>query len=128
MTEVVAGPPALAAPAQLLGAVLCAVGVVPADGPGAFLLVVGALGLLGSGVRDLVQRPVLRADAGGLVLAQGLGHRTVAWTDLERVQVVVDRRAPLLELDLGDAVHVLSRRRLGRSPQSVLDDLEALRP
>jgi hypothetical protein len=42
--------------------------------------------------------------------------------------VVADRRAALLELDLGSVTVVLSRRRLGCPPVQALEQLEAARP
>ena len=103
--------------------------VVPVVDPAGRLLLVAAGLLLGAlGVRDLVLRPVLVADATGLRLVQGLTRRQVPWSSVEGMRVVTDRRAPLLELDLGQTVVVLSRSRLGRAPYLVLADLEAARP
>lgn len=98
-----------------------------ADPAGRLLLVPAGLLLAALGVRDLVLRPVLAADATGLRLVQGLHHREVPWSSVEGMRVVTDRRAPLLELDLGRTVVVLSRSRLGRAPYLVLADLEATR-
>jgi hypothetical protein len=52
---------------------------------------------------------------------------SVPWDRVERMRVVRDRRAALLELDLGVTVVVLSRNRLGRWPEDVLTDLLAVR-
>jgi hypothetical protein len=41
--------------------------------------------------------------------------------------VLRDRRAELLELDVGRTVVLLSRLRLGRLPEDVLADLQAVR-
>ncbi|MDP9497853.1 MAG: PH domain-containing protein, partial [Actinomycetota bacterium] len=82
--------------------------------------------LLAVAGRDLLLRPALRADAAGIVVVTGLRRRAVAWTEVERVQVVTDRRAPLLELDLGDTLVLLSRLRLGRPPEAVAAELSAL--
>ncbi len=97
------------------------------DPAGRLLLVPAGLGLLAYAARDLLLRPVLRADVGGVTVVDGLRRRQVAWSGVERLRVVTDRRAPLIELDLGDTVVVLSRRRLGASPYVVLEQLEQLR-
>jgi hypothetical protein len=107
--------------------VLLVVGAVPAPPLGRLLLVPAALLLIAMGARDLLLAPTLVADAGGLIVVDGLRRRTVAWGELDRVRVVTDRRTPLLELDLGDTVVVLSRRRLGIPPYLALEQLERAR-
>ena len=97
------------------------------DPAGRLLLVPAALLLLAHGIRDLLLRPVLRADGRGVTVVDGLHRRQVPWSDIERLRVVTDRRVPVIELDLGDTVVVLSRRRLGASPYLVLEELEGLR-
>jgi len=98
-----------------------------ADPTGRVLMVPAAALLVALGVRDLVLRPTLSAGREGLTVVDGLHRRVVTWAAVERVRVVTDRRAPLLELDLGDAVVVLSRRRLWMPPSLVLEQLEQLR-
>lgn len=124
----VAAPPRAMAAALLgLGAVLVAVGLLT-DAGGALLALPAAVVALGLGLRDLVLVPTLRADAHGLVVVQGLRREGVGWEEVRRLRVVNDRRAVLLELDLGDDVLLLSRARLGRDPRDVLDELRAVRP
>ena len=107
-----------AAALVLLGALTDAGGRVLAW-PVAVLLVALA-------TRDLVLGPPLVADAGGLQVVQGLHRSHVPWTQVQRVRVVRDRRTPLLEIDLGDRLVVLSRARLGAAPADVLPELLAM--
>ena len=72
------------------------------------------------GARDLLLRPVLSADANGLTVLDGWTRRRAAWTDGVVVEVVRDRRTPLLSVDVGDHLVVLSRRRLGTDPATAL--------
>ena len=112
---------------ELMAAVVIGLAAVPLDGLGRVLTLPAALLVTGLGLRDLLLRPTLSADEGGIHVAVGLHHLAIAWDDLASVRVVTDRRAPLLELDRGDAVYVLTRRRLGSAPYLVLEDLEKLR-
>lgn len=123
-----AGPARAAGVLQVaLGLALLA-GTAAADPVGRVLLVPAGVALLASGLRDLLLAPVLRATGAGLDVVDGLRRRHLAWSQVEDLRVVTDRRAPLLEVDAGDHVVVLSRRRLGASPYQVLEDLQALRP
>lgn len=106
--------------------VLVLVGLL-SDAGGRVLAWPAAGGLLALAVRDLALGPALVADAGGLQLVHGLRRRYVPWSQVERVRVVRDRRTPLLELDLGSTLVVLSRARLGAAPDDVLPELLALR-
>ena len=112
---------------ELLAAVLIGLAAVPLDGLGRALTLPAALLVTALGLRDLLLRPTLSADEGGIRVAVGLRHLAIAWDDLASVRVVTDRRAPLLQLDRGDTVLVLSRHRLGSPPYLVLEDLEKLR-
>lgn len=125
-----AGPSALAGVVQLLAALALVVGAVTStvDRAGLLLAVPVVLGLTTAGVRDLVLRPVLSADAAALTVVAGGRRVTATWPEVDRLRVVTERRAPLLEVDLGEVLVVLGRRRLGRSPDAVLADLQALRP
>ncbi len=127
---VTAGPSGVAGVLQLLAAVaLAVVGAVGVlDRPGQLLAVPVVLGLAVAGTRDLVLRPVVRADVAGLSVVTGVRRVRVAWYDVERLRVVTERRAPLLEVDLGEVLVVLGRRRLGRAPEAVLAELQQLRP
>ena len=98
------------------------------DLAGALLTLPAAAVALALGLRDLLLTPVLRADAGGLELVQGLSRRRLDWADVVSLRTVTDRRAVLLEVELADDdVVLLSRTRLGRDPRDVLDELRALR-
>ncbi len=124
---VVTAGPSLAASGVLAAAgLLLAVAGAAADPAGRLLASPAALLLLAVAGRDLLLRPALRADAAGIVVVTGLRRRAVAWAEVERVRVVTDRRAPLLELDLGDTLVLLSRLRLGRPPEAVAAELSAL--
>jgi hypothetical protein len=86
-----------------------------------------AVGAAASGLRDLLLSPVLTADAHGLLVVDGVRRVRAGWSEVERLRTVQDRRTPLLELDLGDRVVVLTGRRLGAPVDEVLDVLEELR-
>ena len=110
----------------LAGAVLLALAVaVPPLGR--VLLVPAAVAVVAVGLRDLLLVPTLEADAAGLTVALTTSKQAYAWSDVTRVQVITDRRTPLLELDLDHTVVVLSRRRLGAAPYLVLEELNAVR-
>ena len=123
---VTAGPPSTAPVALLLAAgALLLLGRV-ADAGGRVLAWPAAALLAGAALRDLLLRPVLSAGPAGLQVVTGLRRRSVPWSAVERLRVVRDRRTPLLEIDLGDTLVVLSRFRLGRPPEDVLSELSAL--
>jgi hypothetical protein len=86
-----------------------------------------AAGAAASGLRDLLLSPVLTADADGLLVVDGVRRVRAGWSEVERLRTVQDRRTPLLELDLGDRVVVLTARRLGAPVDEVLEALEELR-
>lgn len=110
----------------LLLVVVTALVALPAVGPtGQVLLAAGAVALGALAGRDLVVRPALAADQRGLRLGRG---PLVPWAEVAGLRVVTDRRTPLLEVDLGTTVVVLSRHRLGRAPAEVLAELVRLRP
>jgi hypothetical protein len=113
---------------QLAGAVLVLAAALGLDGLGRLLALPAAALLAVLGARDLHLRPTLRADTGGLTVVVGVRRLTVPWAEVEGLRVVTDRRSPLLEIDLGDTVVVLPRRRLGAAPSLVLEELAALRP
>ena len=79
--------------------------------------------LAGLGLRDLLLRPVLRADAQGLAVVSGVRRLHLTWSQVDDVSVVTDRRSPLLQPDLDSSLVVLGRTRLGRSPYEVLEEL-----
>ena len=121
-----AGPSRLITATLLTGAGVLTVVALLADPAGQLLALPAALVLAALAVRDLTLRPVLLVDEGGVVVVIGLRRRRVPWDRVEEVRVVRDRRTPLLEIDLTDEVVVLSRLRLGRSPDDVLAELLAL--
>ncbi len=91
-----------------------------ADPAGRFLLVPAALVVLALGLRDALQRPVLRASDDGLEVVSGRHRVRCPWADVEQVRVLRDRRTPLLEIDLAGTLVVLSGRRLGVPPAQAL--------
>ena len=107
-------------------AVLVVVTVL-SDSPGRLLTAPAALITLVLAIGDLTSGPVLRADATGVAVLQGLHTLTAPWSQVERMRVVKDRRTEMLELDLGSTLALLSRHRLGRLPEDVVTDLLALR-
>ena len=123
---VVAGSGRRTGCALLVGAVVVVLGSLLTDSAGRVLALPAALLLAAAAARELVLQPVLRADPDGLEVVVGLRRHRVAWDDVERLRVVRDRRTPLLEIDLGSTLVVLSRARLGRSPDDVLAELSAL--
>ncbi len=121
-----AGPGRAGSVLLLLAAVGLLAGAAVADPAGRLLLVAAALGLAVLAGRDLLLTPVLDADTEGLRVVDGWRRIEVAWSRVEDVRLVTDRRAPLVELDLGDRLVVLSRRRLARSPRDIVDELTVL--
>ena len=124
-TLVVAAPRRLARGLLAAAAVLAVVTVL-SDPAGRLLTAPAALGALVLGVRDLRAGPVLVAGADGVSVSTGWRHVHAAWPEVERMRVVRDRRAELLELDVGRTVVLLSRTRLNRLPAEVLIDLLAV--
>ena len=114
--------------ARALAGVALLVLAVPAAGAGRVLLVPAGLWLLGLALRDLLLRPVLSADGSGLTVVDGLSRRHLPWSEVVALRVVRDRRTPLLEIDLGSTVVVLSGHRLGMDPEAALHGLEQVRP
>ena len=108
-------------------ATVLAVVTALSDPAGRLLAGPATVAVLALAVRDLRSGPVLRADAVALEVLQGVRRTRVVWAQVERMRVVRDRRAELLELDFGDTLALLSRQRLGRLPDEVLADLIAVR-
>ena len=123
-----------AGPARSQSAALAAAGLLlvlaglSADAGGRVLSWPAAALLLLTAVRDLVLGPALSADDSGLVVVTGWRRTALAWPSVERLRVVTDRRAPLLEVDAGERLVLLSRWRLGRPPAAVLDELRLVGP
>jgi hypothetical protein len=121
------------APLRRLGFGLLALSVVLvvvtllSDPAGRLLTAPAAVAALVLAVRELRAGPVLSADASGFAARQGWRRVSAPWAAVERMRVVRDRRAELLEVDVGRTVVLLSRTRLGRLPEDVLADLQTLR-
>ena len=102
-------------------------------------VLVGAAGalLLALALRDVVLRPRLSADPGGVVVRSLAGSTRLPWAGL-RVRLRTSRRlgmrSRLLELDTAagpdddGTLVLLGRRDLGTDPAAVAQALEALRP
>jgi hypothetical protein len=125
-TLVVRVQPRLAYGALGLAAVLAGIAVL-SDPAGRVLTVPGVVCALVLGLRDVRRGPILEADAAGVRVRDGWRRVAAPWADVERMRVLRDRRTELLELDLGRTVVVVSRARLGRLPEDVLTDLQAVR-
>lgn len=111
-------------------AVLLAAGLLA----GRASLAIGAVaaGLLAAmALRDSLLRPTLRADHAGLVIVDGLQRRCFTWNNVEDVRAArISRRAAVsdvLEVDAGDVLVLVSRRRLGAPPREVAAALVAFR-
>lgn len=119
------------------GGVLLALAALTLDTGGRVL--VGAAGalLLALALRDVVLRPRLAADEGGVVVRTLTGRTCLPWPVL-RVRLRVSRRlglrSRLLELDTATGpdddgtLVLLGRRDLGTDPAAVARALEELRP
>jgi len=91
-----------------------------------------ALGLAGWAVRDLIAPVRLAADGTGITVVVGYaGRRHLPWAQVERVAVDTRPRLGLrtetLEIDTGDALHLLSAYNLSAPPAEVVTRLNALR-
>lgn len=122
-------PPRRAVVALLALAASLAAAAAFTDAAGRVLVAPAVVVALALAVRDVLVRPVLSADADGLGVR--VGWRTVrgAWSEVEQLRVVRDRRSPGLEIALGDGrVHVvLGRLQLGQPVEDVHRRLQALR-
>src|SRR5262249_52754767 len=116
--------------AAAAGLVLLALAVL-ADPPGRLLGSAAGLGLLALAGSDLVWRPRLAADGGGLSVTLPGRRPPLAWTEVTGVRVHERRRFGLtsrtLEIDAGDDLTVLGRRSLGADPRDVAATLAPLR-
>ena len=121
------GPSCAAAALEVVLGLALLAGTTLADPVGRLLLVVAGAAALVVGTRDLVLRPVLSVAGSGLTVVEGWRRRTATWDAVEALGVVTDRRTPLLSVDLGDTLIVLSRRRLGAAPADVLAAVVAVR-
>jgi hypothetical protein len=121
--------PAAWGPPRWHGWLLCAAGLLSlallpvVDTAGRLLVGALAVALGALGARDLLLDPVLEVDETSLTVVDGLHRLTVPATQVERIRVVTDRRTPLLEVDLGETIVVLSSRRLGAPVDAVAAEL-----
>jgi Bacterial PH domain len=114
------------------GAAVVTAGVaVTLDPAGRLLLALAAALLAWIAGTDLVLRPRLRADAGGIEVRTLSFRRALSWAEVSRVRVDersrYGRSARTLEVDAGDTLVLLSRRALGADPREVADALAAIR-
>ena len=84
------------------------------------------------GLRDVLARERLRADADGVVAVRGYsGRRHLAWAEIEAVRVDAHQRlgarTELLEIDTGPEIYQFSRYDLGTEPAEALSMLSAVR-
>jgi Bacterial PH domain len=101
-------------------------------GVGLWLGLIAAALMAGYGLRDVLGRERLRADANGVRIGTGFaGHRDLPWSRLERVRVDqrlrLGLRTDLLELDAGEELFLLSRYDLGADPHDAYEALSLLR-
>lgn len=110
--------------------VLAALVATTLDAAGRLLFVALAVVLAGFAAYDALVRPSLVADGTGLTVRSGLSTHRVSWPDVTRVEVVTTRRLLVLhalEIDAGDDLLLLTRRRLGANLGDVARRLDALR-
>lgn len=127
-TELTLPPPRVNTVLAVLAVVLLLGVAVAADTTGRALVLPALVPAVGWVLRDLFGGPIVRADAEGVELLDGLRRVRAPWSEVERVRVVRDRRTRVLEVDLGEVVVALSGTRLGRDPADVQDDLLRCRP
>ena len=132
------GAVAFAVPRHVIIAKLAAaviVGLASAAADNQPQLVVGLLaaaGLASYGLRDVLARQRLGADADGVVAVRGYaGRRHLPWADIERVRVDARSRfggrSELLEIDAGEEIFLFSRFDLGVDPDQAAQALAAVR-
>jgi hypothetical protein len=115
-----------------LAAALLVIALTAGHGFSRWLGVVAAALVAAYGLRDVLGRERLRADARGVRIGTGLaGHRDLPWSTVERVRVDqrlrLGLRTDLLELDAGEELFLLSRYDLGADPRDAYEALTALR-
>ncbi|MCG5215097.1 PH domain-containing protein [Streptosporangium soli] len=96
------------------------------------LCLVATLALAVLLARDLLVPVRLAADADGLTVVRGFaGRDRIAWPDVERVTVDVNRRYGKrwehLEIDVGDRIYVLGGNALGASCTETAAELRSLK-
>lgn len=91
-----------------------------------------AVGLAATAVRDLVAPVRLAADHTGVTVVTGFaGRRHVPWADIERIRLDERRRlgvrAQLVEVDVGETLHLFSTYQLSAPCEDVVAELRRLR-
>lgn len=119
--------------AAIIGTVAAVVLALVTTAPtGRLIACVAAVVLLAVAVGDLVFRPRLVADAGGLTVRSPLGRASLPWAAVDAVRtdtrLRLGLRSTALEIDAGETLIVLSRRALGADPEQVAATVNALRP
>jgi hypothetical protein len=115
-----------------VSALLVLIAVTAGQGFSFWLGLVAAGLVAGYGLRDVLGRERLRADATGVRIGSGFaGHRELDWSQVERVRVDnrlrFGLRTDMLELDAGEQLFLLSRYDLGAEPRDAFEALEAVR-
>ncbi|RAY16703.1 PH domain-containing protein [Actinomadura craniellae] len=122
--------------AALKGAAALALAVLAAlslgDPRGVLLAGAGAVAAGVLALRDVLAPVRLAADGTGVTVVRGFaGRRHVPWADVVAVRVDERRhhgvRSRLLEIDVGDDVHLFSGHDLGADPEDARRALAALR-
>ncbi|WDZ85893.1 PH domain-containing protein [Micromonospora cathayae] len=121
---------------KLAGALLLvALGLLFAEGDPVQLVLagLGAAGLTGWALRDLLAPVRLAVDPQGVTVVTGFaGRRRLDWSAVESVRMD-DRprfgvRSQFLEIDAGESLYLLTRHDLGTDPAEVAEFLRAHRP
>lgn len=87
-----------------------------------------AVGLAVAALRDLVVPVRLAADATGVTVVTGFaGRRRLPWSDIERIRLDERRRlgvrAQLVEVDVGETLHLFSTYQLSAPCEDVVEEL-----
>jgi hypothetical protein len=114
-----------------LAAVLAVASLILGSGPQRVIGLLAAAAVAVYGLRDVLARERLRADADGLVAVRGYsGRRRLTWAEIEAVRVDARQRlgarTELLEIDTGAEIYQFSRYDLGTEPAEALSMLSAV--
>jgi Bacterial PH domain len=115
-----------------LAAVILAATLLSGDRLAVLVGVAGALALTVVGLRDVLARDRLRADAKGVDLVHGYrGRAHLDWAEIEQLRIDerprLGVRAQLLEVDADDHLYLFSRYDLGVQPDEALQALLQVR-
>jgi hypothetical protein len=108
-----------------LAAVILAAALITGDRLAVLVGLAAALALAAFGLRDVLARDRLRADATGLDLVHGYRGRThLDWAEIEHLRIDERQRfgvrAHLLEVDADAQLYLFSRYDLGVQPDEAL--------